>query len=207
MNDYVRNMPLSSLRRENFEQLMSCCKGGFPLTAKRKILAWLLQEYIPEQLQLNELTEGAPLREVVCLATRWIPKTRWRKMRQDIVTAMTVIWLEEQLKNLLGQSDSMRRFQWWRRWIRGVDDIHYHRPSGKIFLFCQGVVCVESIAVPLWMHVYPKEELIRNIQSKLWQPMPFNITIPAIEKQRIPGWQLQFDDWMRQHCKGRPEKW
>ena len=207
VEDYVRNMKMSCLREENFQLLMTCCNGGFPLSAKRALLTWLLEEYMPENLSLKSMSEGSALREVVCIALKWIPRIRWGKMRKGIATALKVVWVEEQLKQLLGQSDSMRRVHWWRRWIRAIDDIHYHRPSGKIFLFCQGLVCVESIAVPLWMNVYPKEELIKNIQPKLWQPMPFNITISSIEKQRIPGWQLQFDDWMRQHCKGRPEKW
>ena len=207
---YVEIMDISTLKSETFLELLRHCQGGFPLSAQRSILCWMLEEYLSVEQPLSIVQENSPVRELVLLALNVLgPPTRkdWEELPQMVQFLAHSLWLEEQLYRLLGQGDSMRRARWWRRWIRYINDIHYHRPSGKIFIYCQNFVCVESLAVPLWLHIYPTEELQRNIQAKIWQPMPFNITIPSVEKQRTPGWQLHFDDWMRKRCKGRPERW
>jgi len=204
---YISTMDLASLKREPYQDVLACCRGGFPLSSRRNVVHWLLGEYLIEEHSLSVLQEGGPVRELLLLALDIFQKYDWEKLPPSTQSLANALRIEQQLFHLLGHGDSMRRARWWRRWVNFVDEIHYHRPSGKIFLFCGDFVCVEAIAVPLWLHIYPKDELLRNIQAKIWQSMPFNITIPSVEKQRIPGWQLQFDDWMKKRCKGRPERW
>ena len=191
------------LQSSNFDQVRHFCASGNPLVVRQMVLMWLLQRYCHQSFAIQQLYD-VDVHSFFESARKLLNAKHRQALPPFLQKHLQAMDIEHRLRRWLGDGD---RYLWWRNWLHCVDTVLCHHPSGIVCIYANNFVAVERFANPKQLELYGRQLWSKEIQAKLWQSQPFNITVEAVILERELYWQQALDDWMRDMNQGEPLTW
>lgn len=206
---YAKEYDWEKITQISFASVLDFLERGAPLKVKQKLLLELLKEYCVQEFSISVLRVGSPLRVLLQQTLSLFgafANPIWKSIPEAQRLAK-ILFLEKKLEAYLGFGDSFSRLRWWKRWIESIDEIIVHRPSSLICLYLKDFVIVESLAVAQWLYIYERQDFMIQVQPKLWDSSPFQISLEGETIERELGWQDGMNRWMIQQGFQKGEEW
>ena len=190
---YCMAWSIEQVRTWSWPDLLKWLQSGYPRNIRVRVFQWLLQEYTNEQLESSDFSNGSPLQELLQVGLDMTTQAERISMPEH-----QQAWLV-QIHNghLLQRWASRKIASVWSRWLKYIQVLDIHRPSGWLFIHFSDFVVVHSMVhTGQEMHIITREAFRQTVATQLRQPTPFSLK--QIDQTMVmdSAWSDRLTEWM-----------
>jgi hypothetical protein len=190
---YCMAWSIEQVRTWSWPDLLKWLRSGYPRVIRVRVFQWLLLEYTTEQVQSSDLVDGTPLHQLLEVGLGIVTREDQLSMPEH-----QQVWLRQIHNGQLLQRWASRTIaSEWSTWLRYIQALDIHRPSGWLFIHLSDFVVVHSMVhTGQEMLILTREVFRQTVVTLLRQPTPFSMS--HIEQTMVMDseWSERLTEWM-----------
>ena len=191
MFQYFAALSQAELKDQPFVPTLAFLKRNTFPQLGQGLLRWMLHRYgerIESPAQLTNDEPAFPLYELAVFYWGSSDRSGWSDFSTSVKTVGQWVWVKRELRRIFGQDV---RCEWWMQYVREIEHISCHRPSGTVALDLGRWIVLEFLASPHRCCLYQASAFRAEWSLLRWKRTQLHLPKAQHEIHRQPSWKSE----------------
>ncbi|MBM76524.1 MAG: hypothetical protein CMK59_14045 [Proteobacteria bacterium] len=196
MFQYFAAMSQAELKEQPFVPTLNLLQKNMFPDLGQGLLRWMLHRYgetIDSPIHLTQEEPLVPLYELAVFYWGSTDRSGWSDFSPIIKRVGRWVWVKKELRRIFGQDI---RSEWWNQYLRDIQNISCHRPSGTVAIDLGHWVALEFLATPHRCSLYRASDFRAKWSLLRWKRTQLHLPPAQHEIDRLSNWKSELSSFL-----------